>query len=163
MFYHGKLDVGIPLFTSPDHIVFIVSTSETGSVTKVLIMLNKRLPRAVSIDLSESAPDPNCSKPTGFASVATVSDSPHNDHMGNDQSNFPSCSGGIDYFEGGKASGNYVVKKTCAKGSINNTNHHENFSNLRSQKKLGSVVICGWFHLIANQYLVIKTADGITT
>ena len=85
-----------------------------GSVTKVPVMLNyKSSTSGVCVDLSES-PRANCVRPTGFASVATVSDSKQDDYIvGNAQSSFLSCSGGKDHLEGGEASDNYVVKKTC--------------------------------------------------
>ena len=131
-------------FTSSDHVVFSVSTSEMGSVTKVPVMLDyKSSANGVCVDLSDS-PRPDCVRPTGFAAVATVSDSAHSDHIvGNAQSNFLSCSAGEDYLEGGEASDNYVVKKTCFEAQINNTDSREKldllfieeqFTNLRPKK-----------------------------
>lgn len=173
------------LFTSSDHVVFNVSISKMGSVTKVPIILDyKNSPKGVCVDLSE-LPSPNCIKPAGFSSVATVSDSPYDDFIvGNNQSNFLSCSGGKDYLEGRAASDNYVVKKSCIKVVINNTDGREksdllfieeNFKNLQSSRYRTShllikstqgtppaVVIRGWFDSSANQHLGIRTLDGIT-
>ena len=115
-----------------------------GSVTKVPVMLNyKSSTSGVCVDLSES-PRANCVRPTGFASVATVSDSTRDDYLvGNAQSNFLSCSGGEYYLEGAEASDNYIVKKTCIEAQINNTDSREKvdllfieetFTNLRSHR-----------------------------
>ena len=86
------------LFTSKDHVVFNVSTSEDGTVSKVPIMLDYKTSTAgICADLSDLR-RPNCVKPTGYSHVATVSDSAHNDYIvGNAQTNFLSCTGGEDY------------------------------------------------------------------
>ena len=171
------------LFTSGDHVVFKVSTKEDGSVSKVPIMLDyKTFPTGICVDLSDS-PSPDCIKPTGYNDVATVSDSPHNDHIvGNDQSNFLSCIGGEDYLEGGEGTDNYVVKKACRKATINNFDSRqkvdlahveETFVNLQLQRddrdlKVTSshgtptVVLRSWFRSSDYQHLGIRTIDGIT-
>ena len=86
------------LFTSKDHVVFKVSISEDGIVSKVPIMLDyKTSSTNVCVDLSDSS-SLKCIKPTGYINVATVSDSPLNDRIvGNEQTNFLSCTGGEDY------------------------------------------------------------------
>ena len=171
------------LFTSGDHVVFNVSTSQSGSVSKVPIMLDyKASVVGICVDLSDS-PSPNCIKPTGYDKVATVSDSVHNDHIvGNAQTNFLSCSGGEDYLEGGEGTDNYVVKKTCLKAIINNFDNRkkvdllhivETFDNLLLLKKgdnlriksrhgTPTVVLRNWFTSSVNQHLGIRTIDGIT-
>ena len=171
------------LFTSGDHVVFNVSTSESGSVSKVPIMLDyKTSPTGICVDLSDS-PSPDCIKPTGYTNVATVSDSAHNDHIvGNALTNFLSCSGGEDYLEGGEGTDNYVVKKTCRKANINNFDNREKvdlshiveaFDNLQLQKDndnlninsnygTPTVVLRNWFNSSVNQHLGIRTVDGIT-
>ena len=109
------------LFTSKDHVVFKVSISEDGIVSKVSIMLDyKTSSTNVCVDLSDSS-SLKCIKPTGYINVATVSDSPLNDRIvGNEQTNFLSCTWGEDYLEGGKGTDNDVVKKTCQKATIDN-------------------------------------------
>ena len=163
------------LFTSLDHVVFNVSTCETGSVSKVPIMLDyKSSIRAACVDLSDAPIRPSCVKPAGFASVATVSDSPHNDHIvGNGQSNFLSCSGCNDFLKGVEGSYNYIVKKTCSQALIDNTDTRREFTNLRAQKvetdlKIMSshgtltVTIRMFFDSIENQHLALRTKDGFT-
>ena len=110
------------LFTSKDHVVFKVSTSADETVSKVPMMLDYKTSEVgICVDLSDSTTNPKCIKPTGYINVATVSDSPHNDHIvGNAQTNFLSCTGGEDYLEGGEGTDNYIVKKTCQKATINN-------------------------------------------
>jgi len=171
------------LFTSKDHVVFNVSTSEDDSVMKVPIMLDyKTSTSGVCVDLSDS-PSPTCVKPAGYTNIATVSDSPYNDRVvGNAQTNFLSCTGGEDFLEGGEGTDNYVVKKTCQKATINNYDGRqkvdlvyveETFLNLRPQrnnkdlKVLSShgtptVVLRNWFNSSYNQHLGIRTIDGIT-
>ena len=171
------------LFTSGDHVVFNISTREDGSVSKVPIMLDyKTSATGICVDLSDS-PSPDCIKPTGYTNVATISDSPHNDHMvGNAQTNFLSCTGGEDYLEGGEATDNYVVKKTCHKATINNFDSRqkidvvyleETFVNLKLKKDgkdlkvisshgTPTVVFSNWFESPDNQHLGIRTIDGIT-
>ena len=171
------------LFTSGDHVVFNVSSSESASVFKVPIMLDyKDSLVGICVDLSD-LPSPNCIKPNGYDKVATVSDSVHNDHIvGNAQTNFLSCSGGEDYLEGGEGTDNYVVKETCQKASINNFDNREkldllyivdSFENLQLQKdndhlqitsyhQTPTVVLRNWFNSSVNQHLGIRTIDGIT-
>ncbi|XP_078357676.1 uncharacterized protein LOC144642570 [Oculina patagonica] len=171
------------LFTSADHVVFNVSTSESGSVSKVPIMLDyKTSTTGICVDLSDS-PSPDCIKPAGYTNVATVSDSPHDDHIvGNAQTNFLSCSGGEDYLEGGEGTDNYVVKKSCRKATINNFDSRqkvdllyldERFVNLRLQKDIKdlkimsnyatpTVTLRNWFNSSYNRHLGIRTVDGIT-
>ena len=86
------------LFTSKDHVVFKVSISEDGIVSKVSIMLDyKTSSTNVCVDLSDSS-SLKCIKPTGYINVATVSVSPLNDRIvGNEQTNFLSCTVGEDY------------------------------------------------------------------
>lgn len=94
----------------------------------------------VNVDLSQSQ-EPNTER---FGHVATVSDSQHNDNVvGNDQSNFLSCTGSRDYLKGGKGSDNYVVKRTCEQVVINNYDRKEkvdlllldeDFENLQLEK-----------------------------
>ena len=165
------------LFTSADHVVFNVSTSESGSLSKVQIMLDyKTSTTGICVDLSDS-PSPNCIKPAGYTNVATVSDSAHDDRIvGNAQTNFLSCS------EGGEGTDNYVVKKSCRKATINNFDSRqkvdllyleETFVNLRLQKdnkdlKITSnhttpnVTLRNFFNSSHNQHLGIRTIDGIT-
>jgi Ca2+-binding RTX toxin-like protein len=171
------------LFTSSDYVVFNVTTSTSGSVTKVPIMLDyKTSDSAVCVDLSDSSSQ-DCIKPPGFAYVATISDSPLSDHIvGNAQSNFLSCSGGEDFLEGGEGSDNYVVKASCTKATINNFDSRKKsdllyidatFGILQSQKhnsdlriitKRGTpeITIRSWFESNESQHLGIRTADGIT-
>ena len=172
------------LFTSKDHVVFKVSTSADGTVSKVPMMLDYKTSEVgICVDLSDSARSPKCTKPTGYINVATVSDSPHNDHIvGNAQTNFLSCTGGEDYLEGGEGTDNYVVKKTCQKATINNFDSRqkvdlvyleETFVNLAVQKvskdlKVTSkhvtptLVLRDWFNSADYQHLGIRTIDGIT-
>jgi len=172
------------LFTSGDHVVFNVTTSESGRVSKVPIMLDyKNSATGICVDLSDS-PSPDCVKPPGYSNVATVSDSPHNDRVvGNAQTNFLSCSGGEDYLEGGKGTDNYVIKKTCQRTIINNFDNRqkvdllyieETFVNLRLQKdnnhlrivsnyETPIITLHNWFDSADNQHLGIRTVDGITS
>ena len=172
------------LFTSKDHVVFKVSTSADGTVSKVPMMLDYKTSEVgICVDLSDSTTNPKCIKPTGYINVATVSDSPHNDHIvGNAQTNFLSCTGGEDYLEGGEGTDNYVVKKTCQKATINNFDSRqkadlvyleETFVNLAVQKdskdlKVTSkyvtptLVLRDWFNSADYQHLGIRTIDGIT-
>ncbi|CAB3988828.1 iron-regulated -like [Paramuricea clavata] len=171
------------LFTSSDHVVFNVTTSKSGRVTKVPIMLDyKTSASAVCVDLSDSASQ-DCIKPPGFAYVATISDSPLSDHIvGNAQSNFLSCSGGEDFLEGGEGSDNYVVKKSCTKATINNFDSRKKsdllyidatFEILQSEKhnsdlriisKRGTpeITLRSWFESNESQHLGVRTADGVT-
>ena len=172
------------LFTSGDHVVFNVTTSESGSVSKVPIMLDfKNSETGICVDLSDS-PNPDCVKPPGYSNVATVSDSPHNDRVvGNAQTNFLSCTGGEDYLEGGKGTDNYVVKKTCRRATINNVDNRqkvdllyieEMFVSLRLEKdnnhlkilsnyETPTITLHNWFDSADNQHLGIRTVDGITS
>ena len=172
------------LFTSGDHVVFNVTTSESGSVSKVPIMLDfKNSETGICVDLSDS-PSPDCVKPPGYSNVATVSDSPHNDRVvGNAQTNFLSCTGGEDYLEGGKGTDNYVVKKTCRRATINNVDNRqkvdllyieETFVSLRLEKdnnhlkilsnyETPTITLHNWFDSADNQHLGIRTVDGITS
>ena len=172
------------LFTSKDHVVFKVSTSADGTVSKVPMMLDyKTSVVGICVDLSDSTTSPKCIKPTGYINVATVSDSPYNDHIvGNAQTNFLSCTGGEDYLEGGEGTDNYVVKKSCQKATINNFDSRqkvdlvyleETFANLAVQRdskdlKVTSkhvtpaLVLCDWFNSADYQHLGIRTIDGIT-
>lgn len=172
------------LFTSGDHVVFNVTTSESGSVSKVPIMLDfKNSEAGICVDLSDS-PSPDCVKPPGYSNVATVSDSPHNDRIvGNAQTNFLSCTGGEDYLEGGKGTDNYVVKKTCRRATINNVDNRqkvdllyieETFVSLRLEKdnnhlkilsnyETPTITLHNWFDSADNQHLGIRTVDGITS
>ena len=124
------------LFASLDHVVFNISTVEMGSVIKVPVILDyTSSTNGVCVDMSES-PRPNCFRPTGFNAVATVSDPKQDDYIvGNAQSSFLSCSGGKDHLEGGEASDNYVVKKTCNEVKINNTDSREKVDLLFIQEK----------------------------
>lgn len=174
------------LFTSSDHVVFNVTTTRRGYsvvVSKVPIILDYSASiTGVCVDVS-GTPNAKCTKPTGYANVATISDSPHNDHIvGNKQTNFLSCIGGNDYLEGGEASDNYVIKKTCTSVILNNFDNRskddvmyleEMFANLRASK-VGSdlkivarhgaptVTLRSWFDSDKYQHLWIRTVDGIT-
>lgn len=174
------------LFTSSDHVVFNVTTTRRGYsvvVSKVPIILDYSASiTGVCVDVS-GTPNTKCIKPTGFANVATISDSPHNDHIvGNKQTNFLSCIGGNDYLEGGEGSDNYVIKKTCTSVILNNFDNRskddvmyleEMFENLRALK-VGSdlkivsrygapaVTLRSWFDSDKYQHLWIRTVDGIT-
>lgn len=174
------------LFTSSDHVVFNVTTTRRGYsvvVSKVPIILDYSASiTGVCVDVS-GTPNTKCIKPTGYANVATISDSPHNDHIvGNKQTNFLSCIGGNDYLEGGEGSDNYVIKKTCTSVILNNFDNRskddvmyleEMFSNLRALK-VGSdlkivarygattVTLRRWFDSDKYQHLWIRTVDGIT-
>ena len=174
------------LFTSSDHVVFNVSSVRSGDsivVTKVPMMLDYSASiTGVCVDVSDN-PSPQCIKPTGYANVATVSDSPHNDHIvGNKQTNFLSCSGGEDYLEGGEGTDNYVVKKSCTNVIIKNFDNRtkddvmyleETFANLRAEKHgsdlkiisshgTPTVTLRRWFDSVNYQHLWIRTVDGIT-
>ena len=173
------------LFTSSDHVVFKVSTSQAGAVSKVPVMLDyKSSTNGVCVHLADTKPKTGCIKPTGFSSVATVSDSTHNDHIiGNAQSNFLSCSGGEDTLEGGGGSDNYIVKKACGKATITNFDNRGKadlllieaiFVNLQTEKSgknlkiypsTGTpvVVLSNWFESKKYQHLEIRTIDGITS
>ena len=174
------------LFTSSDHVVFNVTTTRRGYsvvVSKVPIILDYSASiTGVCVDVS-GTPNTKCIKPTGYANVATISDSPHNDHIvGNKQTNFLSCIGGNDYLEGGEGSDNYVIKKTCTSVILNNFDNRskddvmyleEMFENLRALK-VGSdlkivsrygapaVTLRSWFDSDKYQHLWIRTVDGIT-
>ena len=175
------------LFTSSDHVVFNFTSTRRGDlivVSKIPIMLDYSASiTGVCVDVSDMASRPNCIKPTGYSNVATISDSPHNDHIvGNKQTNFLSCSGGEDYLEGGEGSDNYVVKKSCTSVITNNFDNRskddvmfleETFANLRAEKhgsdlKIVSrhgaptVTLRSWFDSVNYQHLWIRTVDGIT-
>ena len=171
------------LFTSGDHVVFNVSTSEDGRVFKEPIILDyKTSATGVCVDLSD-LPSPKCIKPSGYAKIATVSDSPHNDYIvGNAQTNFLSCTGGEDYLEGGEGTDNYVVKKTCQQAVINNFDSRmkadvvyleETFINVQLKRNgddlrvvsshgTPTVELRNWFNSSKYQHLGLRTIDGIT-
>ncbi|KAK3752220.1 hypothetical protein QZH41_002755 [Actinostola sp. cb2023] len=136
----------------------------------------------VNVDLSDS-PANGAIHETGFDQVATVSDSMHDDRIiGNDQSNFLSCTGGDDFLKGAKGSDNYVVKSTCLKATISNYDNKEKvdlllldveFENLRLEKSNENMLIkCTrrnpvvkiyrWFRNTKWQHIWIRTKDGIT-
>lgn len=86
------------LFTSSDHVVFNVTSFQSGDSivpTKVPMMLDYSASlTGVCVDVSDMPALPPCIKPTGYTNVATISDSHHNDFIkGNKQTNFLSCSG----------------------------------------------------------------------
>ena len=170
------------IFTSSDHVVFKVKTNIKVATKIPQILDYSSSTEGVTVDLSDS-PSKGAIHDPGFDQVATVSDSKHNDHIvGNDQSNFLSCTGGSDFLKGGKGSDNYVVKETCQKVMINNYDRKqkvdlllldEKFENLALQKsnenvqiksKFGSpvVVLYRWLRNTRYRHLWIRTKDGIT-
>ena len=171
------------IFTSSDHVVFNVKTINSA-LTKVPLVLDySSSEEGVTVDLSDSPKQGAIHQP-GFDQVATVSDSQHDDHIvGNDQSNFLSCTGGSDFLQGAKGSDNYVVKETCRRVKINNYDRREkvdlllldeDFENLKLKRldenlqlnsKLGTlvVVLYRWFRNTRYRHLWIRTKDGITT
>lgn len=171
------------IFTSSDHVVFNVKTINSA-VTKVPLVLDySSSAEGVTVDLSDSPKQGAIHQP-GFDQVATVSDSQHDDLIvGNDQSNFLSCTGGSDYLQGAKGSDNYVVKETCRRVKINNYDRREkvdlllldeDFENLKLKRRhehlqvesnLGTlvVVLYRWFRNTRYRHLWIRTKDGITT
>ena len=87
------------IFTSSDHVVFKVKTNNKVATKIPQILDYSSSTEGVTIDLSDS-PLKGAIHDPGFDQVATVSDSKHNDHIvGNDQSNFLSCTGGIDFLK----------------------------------------------------------------
>ena len=170
------------IFTSSDHVVFQIKTIDKVATKIPQILDYSSSTEGVTVDLSDS-PSKEAIHEAGFDQVATVSDSKHNDHIvGNDQSNFLSCTGGSDFLKGGKGSDNYVVKETCQDVTINNYDGKqnvdlllldENFKDLILQKRdqnlqikstFGSpvVVLYHWLKNTTYRHLWIRTKDGIT-
>ena len=170
------------IFTSSDHVVFQIKNIDTVATKIPQILDYSSSTVGVTVDLSDS-PLKGAIHDPGFDQVATVSDSKHNDHIvGNDQSNFLSCTGGSDFLKGGKGSDNYVVKETCQEVKINNYDRkqkvdllllQENFKNLvlekgRQNLKIKStfgspvVVLYRWLKNKRYRHLWIRTKDGIT-
>lgn len=171
------------IFTSSDHVVFNVKTINSVATKVPLVLDYSSSAEGVTVDLSDSPKQGAIHEP-GFDQVATVSDSQHNDHIvGNDQSNFLSCTGGSDFLKGAKGSDNYVVKETCRRVKINNYDRREkvdlllldeNFENLKLKRRNEDlqvesnletlvVVLYRWFRNTKYRHLWIRTKDGITT
>ena len=194
------------LFTSSDHVVFNVTTHMIPPSTRVPkkrafrrtqsghsiavaiepIMLDySTSANGVNVDLSDRPRRARSIHPRGSANVATVSDSPNDDQIiGNKQTNFLSCSGGVDRLEGGEGSDNYVVKRTCTHAVINNFDTRtkddvlyldETFGNLRaarrsrssdlritSSERTPALTLKNWFESVNYRHLWIRTRDGIT-
>ena len=183
------------LFTSSDHVVFNVTTHipiispkrsllRRPTVTMEPIMLDySTSTNGVMVDLSTRRHGPQWIKPIGRFNIATVTDSRYNDHIiGNKQTNFLSCSGGVDHLKGGEGSDNYVVKRTCTRAVIDNFDDRtkddvlyldEIFENLRAERqgvhlriisseRTPSVTLKEWFVSANYRHLWIRTRDGIT-
>ena len=140
------------LFSSNDHVVFIVVENQSGRFIKVPQMMDLSTEVGdVCVELSGERHLSNCQTPTGHEAMITVTDSAFDDVIiGNDQSNFLSCSGGIDFLLGGKASDTYVVKNGCKRCIISNFDNdeksdllfiEETFRNLKSTKSQENLII----------------------
>ena len=183
------------IFTSSDHVVFNITTDipiirpkgalvRRPTVTMEPIMLDySTSTNGVMVDLSARPHGPQWIKPIGWFNIATVTDSRYNDNIiGNKQTNFLSCSGGVDDLKGGESSDNYVVKRTCTHAIIDNFDDRtkddvlyldETFENLRadnhgfdlsiiSRERTPRVTLKNWFVSASYRHLWIRTRDGIT-
>lgn len=171
------------IISSKDNVVFKIDSSTGQDLKKVPLVLDySSSSKGVTVDLTEEF-FPNTQQKTGFDQVATVSDSPHDDEIiGNELSNFLSCTGGRDKLKGGKGSDNYVVKKHCRHVEINNEDDkqkidllliEEDFHNLQHSQQGENleihnngrglvIVLKNWIQNENFQHIWLRTRDGIT-
>ena len=164
------------IITSKDHVVFKIDSPTGQDLKKVPLVLDySSSSERVTVDLTQ--------KGTGFDQVATVSDSPQDDEIiGNELSNFLSCTGGRDKLKGGKGSDNYVVKKNCRHVEINNEDDkqkidllliEEDFHNLEHSQQGENleiyndgrrlvIILKNWLQNENFQHIWLRTRDGIT-